>query len=55
MYSVACTKRENDLQELSEAQSASTKLEQRVKELERLVADRDVRVVFACLPYRSLT
>ena len=50
MYSVARTNKGYGVQELSEAQDTSTKLEQRVKELEGLVANRDVRLPTACLP-----
>ena len=36
---------------MSEAQSASKQLEQRVKELEGLLKDRDVRIL--CMPVRE--
>ena len=39
----------NTTQELSGAQSASKKLEQRVKELEGIVADRDVCALCVCV------
>ena len=41
----------NGAQELTGAQSASKQLEQRVKELEGLLKDRDVRVL--CIPVRE--
>ena len=39
----------NATKELSEAQNASKKLEKRVKELEAIVADRDVCVLCVCM------